>query len=270
METLVAMTMGTILVMLASTLFLVQNDFYSFLVRRAEVQDNARAVAELISSELRAVVPGGVVVADSGQVVVRTPILLAMVCEKQGVNLVVHIPGGDDDVESDDVAGFALWDATDRDWTFHSATWNSMQRGAGNAAMRCAAAGADTVGAFDEFSRLGNLEATAGTPIDIGDILMIYREVEFSLDTSALDPSKTALYTGNYGEDLVEFATGLSPATYLEYRKGSDVYYKRLTSELDAIDGIRIVSVAQAPAEGGGQEDITFTLNVETALLNAR
>ena len=59
------------IVTLVSSVFLTQNNFYRTVVQRTRVQDNIRAMTDLIASEVRGVAGGGVTTAESRRFVVR-------------------------------------------------------------------------------------------------------------------------------------------------------------------------------------------------------
>ncbi|RMH20319.1 MAG: hypothetical protein D6701_03885, partial [Gemmatimonadetes bacterium] len=154
--------------------------------------------------------------------------------------------------------------ATDGTWSFQSGAWSSivLSTGAADAGV-CAAAGADTAGVASEFARL-NIPS-----LSVGDVVMLYRQVHFRLAPSALAPGSTALYRGNYGESLAEFATGLSAQSRFEYRRGDTIYYPTVSSaNLPSIDGIRFVAEAQVPDSvpgGGFRYGWTVTLPLRNA-----
>lgn len=266
-----AVTIGAVLIVLASTLFLVQNEFYSQARRRAEVQENARSVVELIASEARSVVPGGVVLADSTRLVLRSPSSLAVVCAFSGSNYMVHAPAAADALDTANVSGVGLFDEDATSWSFTSAGWSNIYSGSGSPKDDCATAGADTVGGAGEFLSFADLGSLTGATVELGDVLMLYRELEYSFQASALDTTAMALYRGPYGGTLTEYATGLTGDAHFQYRRGDTTHYTSIPPGwLDDVDGLRIVAEAEALREGGAQADIVFGLTVRTALRNAR
>ena len=66
--------------MLISSIFLVQNSFYASQLLRTATQDNVRSVTEILATDIRMVADSGVIVATDTQLVVRSPMLLAVVC----------------------------------------------------------------------------------------------------------------------------------------------------------------------------------------------
>ncbi len=93
-ETLIALVIASFLVVLVSHAFLVQNEFYSLQTLRIGVQDNTRAATELVAREVRNVPSDGVVVAGRRTLTIRSPIVVATVCNRQGPSLVDVMSGG--------------------------------------------------------------------------------------------------------------------------------------------------------------------------------
>ena len=52
-ETIIALVLSSVVILLVSSTFLVQNNYYSSQTQRTGVHDNARAATELIASEIR-------------------------------------------------------------------------------------------------------------------------------------------------------------------------------------------------------------------------
>ncbi len=190
---------------LVTSVFLVQNSFYASVAERSEVQDNLRSVTQLIASEARGVAPGGVLVADSTRFAFRVPMRVAGVCDTRiGSHVLVRIPQFTQ-MSTADMSGYALHDAAG-DWDFRASTWAALFDGpAASTAADCAANGADTTGIVSDFVTL-----SIPDPVAVGDVVMIYREVELSIAISTLDPTTLGLYRGRYGSPLVEFASGMN------------------------------------------------------------
>ena len=210
---MVALTLSSVIVALVSSVFLTQNNFYRFVIQRTRVQDNLRVVTDLIASEVRGVAGGGVTTAESRRFVVRLPIAMGGVCHDQGTDGRVYMPGLSQ-IYGNEVAGYARQDGAG-DWTYTPDTWSNLlvSSGSGDANECLTRNGADTVGAITDF---GRLLISGGTTL--GEVIMIYREVEFKIDRSQLDPQTLAVYRGVTGDTLREFATGITPDTRFQYR----------------------------------------------------
>jgi len=73
-----------------ASVFLVQNDFYGFLLQRSRAQENARGFLEVVEREVGSLVGGALVSTDSTRMVLRTPQTLGAVCRILGTDHYVH------------------------------------------------------------------------------------------------------------------------------------------------------------------------------------
>ena len=194
-----ALTLSSVVVALVSSVFLTQNNFYRFVIQRTRVQDNLRVVTDLIASEVRGVAGGGVTTAQSRRFVVRLPIAMGGVCDTPVAQGRVYMPGFSQ-IYGNEVAGYARQD-TGGNWTYTVDTWTNLllSSGIGDANSCFTTSGPDTVGAIADF---GRLLISGGTTL--GEVIMIYREVEFKIDRSQLDPKTLAVYRGVTGDTLRE------------------------------------------------------------------
>lgn len=257
--------------MLVSTVFLVQNNFFSRQVARSEAQDNARSVTEAIGSDVRSTMEDGVVVATHHDLVVHSPMVLAVVCAHAGPGRVtVQMDGGTAGLDTDELSGFAVRDSVTGAWTYHDLpSWQTIRSGGGAPAAECAGNGADTVGATADFARLRNLADYLGSLPPVGTMLMLYRNVEFTFQQSDMDPTTWGLFRGIYGNNLVEFATGMDTTSGFEYRTGGSTYASSVTgSSLSLIDAIRVTADAKEKPTTGGQSSITYGWSVNFILRN--
>ncbi|MDP2955511.1 MAG: prepilin-type N-terminal cleavage/methylation domain-containing protein [Longimicrobiales bacterium] len=107
-EAIVALTLSSVLVVLVSSVFLVQNRYFALQMERTAAQDNARMVTDMVASEIRSVTRGGVALAENKRLVVRSPMVMGVVCASSaGPTTTVHLDGGDAGVTAADVAGLA-------------------------------------------------------------------------------------------------------------------------------------------------------------------
>ena len=98
---------------------------------------------------------------------------------------------------------------------------------------------------------------------------MIYREVEFKIDGSELDPQTLAVYRGVTGDTLREFATGIMPDTKFQYRLPSSTYQNSITgASLTMIENIRVTASAIATDSIGGVESYSYEWTVGIPLRN--
>lgn len=267
MEALVSTLLGTIVVLLVSSVFLVQNEFYADSVKRSVLQESIRSAAALVSAELRAVAAGGVVVAEPDSVVYRVPLVVGGICAINSTESYLLLPLDGDSIDSADVAGYAVRD-TLGSWTYNTATWASIHHSSGaTPAATCRTAGADTVGARDDFYRLDGL---AGSP-QPGDLVMIYGQLVLKVATSELDSVTTALFRGNAGETPVEYANSMAPSSAFAYRlSSSSSFQSQVTGgDLANIVEVRFSALGALPASRAGRDSLSFDLTVSVPLGNA-
>jgi hypothetical protein len=267
----VALTLTSIIVVLVSTVFLAQNNFFSRQVATSAAQDNARSVTEYIASDVRSLMQGGVVTASHHDLVIHSPIAVGVVCAHAGGNKVsLHLDGGLDSLDTDEISGFAVRDSTTGEWAYYDVDkWNKISTGTATAAADCAANGADTVGAYDDFMRLNKLDSYVGPTPPVGTILMLYRNVEFEYKQSDMDSTTWGLFRGIHGDTLLEFATGMDTTSGFSYRTGGSTYAASVTGvHLDSIDAIRVTAQAKEPAVTGGQSSIGYGWSTNLILRN--
>ncbi len=263
------MLLSSVVVVLVGTTFLVQNRYYATEVKRALVHDNARAVTDLLTPVIRSVTEGGVVVAGPRTLTVRTPIVIAVVCNRQANFADVYNEGGESAIDTLEVAGVALRDTLTGAWTYANTDWSNIDGSGGAPANDCAAKGADTTGVAANFHRIRRLASLTGLP-DEGDLLMIFRETTFSFAPSAMDSSTWALYRQPYGQTPVEYATGIDTTAAFQYRVNGSYVDTVSAGQLDLIDAVRISANARLPAPTGGVEDVSFGWSVNIQLRNLR
>jgi hypothetical protein len=269
----VSLVISSAIVMLVSSVFLVQNNFYASQLLRTATQDNARSVTELLSADIRMVADSGVIVANESQLVIRSPMLLAVVCGSQGGGSVfAFMEEGTNLVDTLDMGGFAVRDETTGAWSFYQTTWDDIKASGGQPARTCFdTSGSDTTAAAGEFIRLSSLASYHGSLPAPGSMLMLFREIEYRFSASALDTLTMGLYRGNYGETLIEFASGMDTTAAFQYRvSGSPSYTGSVTgAALGTIDGIRVVVQSRLRAATGGRQDVTAGWTVDIPLRNA-
>ena len=269
LEALVAMVLSTIVVSLVTSTFLAQNRFYSDAINRSAIQESVRGATSRAAADFEAAFRGGVVVADRNEVVYRLPLLLGAVCGVKDQSVFVFLPRDDITSDPSSAAGFGIR-AGDLDWRYKPAAWGSFYHSSGGEAARaCAASGADTTGATPAFTRMEGLDPSGN--LTVGDLVMVYQEVELRLAPSNLDPGTRALFRGPVGGTLTEVATGLSNESSFEYglfQRGDFRRRVRGSRNLARIDRIRLFLESTAPASGAGRNDLTFDLTRTVPLRN--
>ena len=273
-EAIIAMTLTSVLVILVATTFLVQNRYYAVQLARTTAQDNARMVTEMVASELRALTDSAVVVAANRQLVVRSPIVMAVVCAQLSSpnRIVVQMDGGEAALPTSEITGFGVLSSTGR-WSYYDITgWSRIASSGPHEAADCYANGADTVGITGDFKRLERINTYHGSWPANGTVMMLYRTVEYKIQTSTMDPTTLGLFRGPYGGTLVELATGLDSSSGFLYRTGGSSYSAPVTgaANLGKIDAIRIVAQARTRPQTGGTQDVTYGWGVNVHLRNGR
>lgn len=265
-----ALTISSLIVVMVSTVFLVQNQYYAIQLSRTTAQDNARMMTEMMSSELRSVMQGGVVTAQNDSVVVRSPIVLAAICYAGAHHdPSVQYVGGADDIDTDEVSGVAMRDPTDGSWSYHDADFSKFNQTGGTPAVDCYNNGADTVGAKSDFAQMKRLNTYFGGDPPAGSILMIYRKVSYFIATSTMDSDDLALYRAISGGNAVELVTGLDSSAQFQYRTGGSSYATSVSSgNVSKIDAIRIVAEARTRPQTGGVDDVTYGWSTNVILRN--
>ncbi len=273
-EAVIALTLSTVIVGLVLSVFLAQNRFYSRAITRSQVQENARAVTELISTELRTVAGGGVQVAQPQTLVVRSPLLVGVVCRPWGSgSAYVYFPTDGEGIDGGEVSGYGLRQP-DGSWDFYPASWASLNDPSGGmGSIRCAEVGSDTTGVSSDYVRLNQITAVPSPPAVLGTVIMLYREREFRIQASELYPGAMAFFQGPAGDTLTEFATGMTADAGFAYSlTGDPSFVASVTgTDLGAIDVVRLTSRASSQGlHGAASNPYEYGWTVEVPLLNAR
>ncbi len=268
-ETIISLVLSSVLIILVSTTFLVQNQYYASQTLRAAAHDNARVATERMATEVASVMEDGFVVAGRRTLTVRSPMLLAAVCHRTGNNFSVHSDGGKPAINTSEVAGVGWLTVATGDWNYRTTTWSYVEGTGGTPPASCASNGADTSWVASQFYRLRRFNLLYGSTPDPGDVIMFYRQTTFAIQNSVLEPGTLGLFRSSYGQPLVEFATGMDSTAQFQYRTGGSTYADTITSAaLPTIDAVRLVADARKRSTTGGRNDITFGWSVNMILRN--
>lgn len=269
-EAVISLLISSLLVFLVGTTFLVQNRLYATNVLRAAAQTDARSASELIATEIRSVMSGGVEVAGKHTLTVRAPMGVAVVCAQTGSTVHVYSGGGEAWLDTAEVAGVARRDTLGA-WTYASAKWSQLNGEDGRSPAYCAyQSGSDTTGASSDYHQLRELESLVGYP-DNGELVMLFRETTFSVGRSEMRKGSLGLFRAASDGQALEYATGMDAASGFQYRLGGGEYVDTVPeSRLGLVDAVRVVAEARRPPPTGGQEDVTFGWSVNVALRNVR
>lgn len=261
--------LSSIVIGLVSHAFLVQNEYYSTQQLRTRAQDNARVATEVIAREVRNAVEEGIIVAGRRTLTVRVPMSLGVICSRTGVgDADLMTTGGQGGVVTADFAGLAL--RVGSTWVYHNTTWGVVDGNDALSASACAANGADTVGAYDDFHRITSLQTQFAPVPSEGDVLALFRETTFTIRQSQLDTLSLGLFRTSYGGAPVEFATGIDSTAHFEYRTASGMLDTVSAAAVIGVDAVRIVADARKSAPTGGREDIRFGWSVTVPMRTVR
>ena len=264
--------LSSVVIILVSTTFLIQNQYYSGQIQATGAHDNARAATELIASEIRSVMQSGITVAGKKTLTIRTPMTMMVVCDIGSSHATMYFDGGIAGLDTAEVAGAATRDTLTGAWTYGNSAWGTLARGGGNPGDDCADNGADTVSVSSDFYRLEKTVLTTlfgATPVN-GDVLILFRETTFKFQTSVMDPTTVGLFRQSYGDVLIEYATGMDTTSQFQYRLGTSYNDTLPAFFLPSVDVIRIVAEARKRSETGGVDDVMFGWSVNIALRNLR
>jgi hypothetical protein len=256
---MIAMSIASLLVILVSQVFLAQNSFYAKSVGRSFADDAIRTTSEFLGAELRGAVVGGVVVATQRRAVLRSAIAVGGICDRNGSDIRLYLPGitGADTTES---TGYAIRDSVNN-WAFTPTSWGSLLRDiGGNPADDCDGNGVDTTGAREDFVEF----RISG--MSVGDLVMVYRETEYEIRASSLDPTFLALYRGENGGTGVELATGLMASSQFDYLVGTTWYTAPGAARLDSISEIRITVEATKDGDSTATKGYSTSMTIRVPL----
>ena len=268
-----AVLLSSLVVVMVAGIFLAQNRSYEAQLGVTDAHHNARAVTELLSSELRLVMEDGVLLAEDDEITVRTPLVVAAVCWTDGAVVGLHTEGGEAAIESHEaeVAGFAVMDGGGGD--YYDVDWTTIDDGRSSSviAASCYANGADTVGARADFHSLRSLDSYHPTVPGVGEVILLFGKTTYKFQTSVLDPTTVGLFREVSGGTLVEFATGMDSTAQFQYRTGSSSYDDNVPGpSLGDVDVVRIVSEVKEPAPRGMEGVIRYGWYVNVAMRNVR
>jgi len=262
-ESIIALVLSSLVIILVSTTFLVQNRYQARQVALAAVHDHARAATEVVAGDLRSSMRGGIILAANQSITVRSPVAVGAVCGHSGpfgTTVDVYLEGGISQLDLGEVAGAALHRAATGTWDYARANWTFLNGGNSGSAGRCAGQGADTTGAVASFHAIRRLYLLFGfTTPAVGDLVMLFRETTYSVAPSVLEPLAHALFRQPYGGNAVEVVSGLDSIAQFRYRTGGTAYQNAVTGTAVAdIDAVRLVFEARRPGESGPGTDVTF------------
>lgn len=273
-EALLAVTLGTLLVTLAASLFLAQNRFQTGLRVQARLQESARTVTEAVRLELRSTPPDGFVLATEERLVVRVPMAVGVVCARSGQRVDAWLPLAEGE-EGERVAGYALRDPAGR-WVFTDRDGQELDgNDPGAARLACGASGADTATlAPSDFHRLVGVAPAFPPAPDPGTAILLYRETTLEFGPSLLHAGSRAFFRGEGPGGIREIASDLSMDAGFSFRLEGETGFRSEVSaaELARIRVVRLAAITRSrPGEmGPGGHEYVSGWTVDVPLLNVR
>ena len=268
-EALVASALGAVVIALVMTVVIAQGDHFQEVAGRSERQGSVRVGAELLREELQAVTYDGITTASAAQLVFRVPLSVGMVCVgasrgRGGGNGSGYLPSPGGGISDARVSGWGYLNGDE--WTYSTATLSAIAPSGGTPAATCAAAGADTVGAYKDFYSLSTstISATSGT------IIQLFTLVEYRIADSVLRPGTKALFRKEGSGSLIEYVTGLSTSSRFQYRRrGQTTFQNSVTGagNLRIIEEVRVVLEAEGMTPGA-DDPATYSWDFRVALRN--
>lgn len=282
-EALVALTLGAVVMGLVMSVFVAQNRFYRHTVVQSQIQDHVRMVTEIITQEFRQVTRGGVVTAQTDQLVVRVPLAVGMVCGvvdpvtkgKGGKGktstpgaATIYFPLNGDTVEGSRVSGYAVRQV-DGSWSYNSSTWSALSPSSASTDV-CGVMGGWVGGEAGNY-----LSLSGGVPgvAEAGELLGLFEEVEFFLDDSELAPGSQAVFRRRAGGVATEIATGVVDEAGFQYRMLDGTLQDEVSGvgNLSQIVGIRLTAGSTSESVGGvpGVDPFEYGWVVDVPLRNS-
>jgi type II secretory pathway pseudopilin PulG len=273
-EALLAVTLGIVLVALATSLFLAQNRFQTGLRVQSRLQESARIVTEVVRAELRSASPDGLVVASEARLVVRVPMAVGVVCARSGERVDAWLPLAEGEDESA-VAGYALRSPAGR-WVFTEREGDELDGAdAASARAACGAAGADTASlGSSDFRRLVGVAPVSGPDADPGTAVLLFRATTMEFGPSLLHPGGRAFFRAERAGGLREVASDMSADAGFSFRlEGEEGFEPAVAAaDLPRIRVVRLAAITRSrPGEtGAGGHEFVSGWTVDVPLLNVR
>ena len=259
---MIALMLSSVVIILVSTTFLIQNQYYSTQILATGAYDNARATTELVASKIRSVMESGIRVTGKKTLTIRTPMTMMVVCDIGASHATMYFVGGIVGLDTTEVGGAATRDTLTGNWTYGNSNWSALNRGGGTPSVDCADNGADTASVASDFYRLQKAEFSTlfGADPEVGDVIILFRETTFKFQTSVMDTTTVGLFRQAYGDSLIEYATGMDTTAQFQYRIGTSYGDTAFSFLLGNVDAIRIVAEARKKAKTGGVDDVMYRM----------
>ena len=258
-EMILVLVLGGLITSAAVSLIAPTNQLATDATRSAEVEEGARSALDLISSTLRRVPQGGIMVATRDSIVVALPLAMGAFCANDGSRLTAYLGLGGRALDVAAVDGYAFRDPNSGHWSFAAMSGTQMFSGSTPGRAGCVATGGGLAGVDSDYTIF-----YASTGVVPGTGFLVYDRQTFKFAPSVLAPTTRGLHYGATGSPLLEVSLGLHSTSRFEYRlQGGTTWYPALSaSYAQYIDAIRVIV-------GGVNEASTALIAREIPLMNS-
>ena len=264
-EMVIVMVLAGIVSTAAITMFSTQNRLNATMTALGESQENARSAVQVASAELRSATGGAVVTARGDRLVLRMPLVVGMICGQVNPQIkAIYFPLGGQPVDLDvDVDGYA-YRATTGEWNSGYRVRRSDGFRGQASRVQCSSQGNGSAGTDADY-------ATLRVGGEVGNAVMLYREVSYYFAPSGLDGTRRAFFRAR-GSEAVELAQGFSTGTRFEYQLADTTWRTSLLApDIPRVKAIRLVAeVVGEGVSGSATGSATFSLSREIRLRNTQ
>lgn len=263
-EMVIVLVLAGIVSTAAITMFATQNKLNAQMTALGESQENARSAVMLAASELHGAAAGSVTDATPSSLTIRLPVVIGIVCGQQNPQFKdIYLPLGGVALRDADIDGYAVLDDAGRWSDFRRIPNGNLNRG-GSGRARCVAAGGGVAGTDTDYSTL-RVDGAIGTPV------MLYREIRYYLEPSALDATRRGFFRAAGGQ-AIELAHGFSDDSHFEFQLQDTAWLTTVPrNRLELIEAVRLdVEVAGESRSGSASGSASFELVREVQLRNVR
>jgi prepilin-type N-terminal cleavage/methylation domain-containing protein len=249
-EMVVALLLAGIIGLALARLVISQARFVANQDGMLQARSASRAALNVMSSELRAVTPGGILAATTDSITVRVPYAFGVACYQTGGNTVVGLLPGDSAIyKSATSSGYA--------WRDSSGTWQFVTPatvGSTNVVGNCNLA-SPAITAYAATGWAAQAYSVPGTAPAIGSLVYFYQRITYAFAPSVTLPGRKALWRRVVSTGVSATSTGASDELVLPFDTGSTFQFlvgSRLTIRstapalLDSIRGVRVRLVGQS------------------------
>lgn len=258
-EILVAMVVASILAGSVVMLLVRQNDFYGQNDETIFAEQSARAVADLISSELRMASPGDIEAADDTRLELGFDVLQAIVCGTSGSDVYLYLYQQTDNANLPTGRGTTFSNPYSSSWAPAYDGFDGSGSQSSTARTECEDAGAPDTGSEDQYR---TADWSGKTLPDQGAVVRVFGTLTYSIDASTFSDG---LAIERNGQELVSpFAPGARFVFFDD--AGAALSTPVSSSELADIRRVRLE--ATATGDGADRWSVEHDLQIDIPLRN--